>query len=84
MIATAARYDPDVSRVVEPADRRTWRILRGRFGKIGLWILPEPCKTQTTRFAPFLGRRTDRADHRLHEALRLALNTRNQSMMSTN
>ena len=52
LIATAARLDPDMLRVVGPRDRRTWRILRGRFGKIGLWILPEPWKTQNQRFPP--------------------------------
>src|SRR5207249_6888487 len=31
-----------------------------------LWILPEPWKTQKARFPPLLGRRSLRADHRLH------------------
>ena len=32
----------------------------------GLCILPDPRKTQRTRFPPVLGRRTPRAVHRLH------------------
>src|SRR5207245_11199126 len=36
----------------------------------GLWILPEPWKTQKTRFPPLLGRRSRRAAHKAPQALR--------------
>jgi len=50
------------------ADSRSLNLgaARGLVFPIGLWILPEPWKTQTPRFPPFLGRRAPRAAHRLH------------------
>ncbi len=39
--------------------------------RTGLWILPDLWKAQTARLPQVLARRTRRAAHRLHEALRL-------------
>jgi len=51
---------------------------RGLVLKIGLWILPEPWKTQNPRFPPFLGRRSHRAAHSFHKARRPAINKRRE------
>jgi hypothetical protein len=64
--------DPGVQRVDRVGDRASWGILAGRDRMISPWILPDRWTTpQTSVSHTVLGRRPDRAAHRLHRPVSL-------------